>query len=221
MRNLAILVSTAALLAASASNAASAAEATTTAAPDGEPVMAVWVEKEVDFPYKGLTSYYSCTGIENKVRAILKMIGARPGYSVKARACVRDVVSTGPMRGAEPMPWVHIRAALPQPATPELLAELAKTSSKDELIARTKGQAAPAAEATAQFPARWQRVRFAGSPLGPVQEGDCELVDEMARGPFEQLGARVLERQMACVPKQVNPGSVRLTLEVLTPVPQP
>jgi hypothetical protein len=38
---------------------------------------------------------------------------------------------------------------------------------------------------------------------------------------FVQLGARIVENATACVPKQVNPGSVRLTLEVLKPVPQP
>jgi hypothetical protein len=118
------------------------------------------------------------------------------------------------------MPWVYIRAALPQPATPELLAELAKSTSKAELVARTRGQATPAPESTAQFAAHWTQVRFHASPVGPVQEGDCELLDEMARGTFQQLGVKVVEDQMACVPKQVNPGSVRLTIEVLQPVPE-
>ncbi len=50
-----------------ASGQATAAPAT---AADGAPtVMAVWVQKEVNFPYKGLTSYYTCDGIRDKVRA--------------------------------------------------------------------------------------------------------------------------------------------------------
>ena len=53
-----------------------------------------------------------------------------------------------------------------------------------------------------------------------MQQGDCELVDEMADLAFAQLGARVIEDLTACVPRQVNPGSIRLTLEVLQPVPE-
>jgi hypothetical protein len=214
MRNLAVLVSTAVLLAASASHGAPAAEPAASAAAGGEPVMAVWVEKTVDFPYKGLTAYYSCDGIRLKVSAILKMIGAREGFKVDVRMCPN-------YPRPENMPWVYITAAMPQPATPELLAELAKPDAKQELVARVKGQGSPVAEATAQFPARWEQVRIVGKPIGPVQAGDCELIDEMARMVFVQLGARIVENTTACVPKQVNPGSVRLTLEVLKPVPQP
>ena len=38
------------------------------------------------------------------------------------------------------MPWVYITAALPQPVTPELLAELAKPDPKAELVARATGK---------------------------------------------------------------------------------
>lgn len=200
------------------SGQAAAAQAT---AADGAPtVMAVWVEKEVNFPYKGLTSYYTCDGIRDKVRGILKYLGARPGFKVKVRSCVNDVGGNRSLGGVESMPWVYITAALPQPVTPELLAELAKPDPKAELVARATGKPSTTAEATAQFPAQWRRVEFLGKPIGPVQLGDCELVDEMAEVAFAQLGARVIEDLTACVPRQVNPGSIRLTLEVLQPVPE-
>lgn len=216
-----VLAAAAALLAASLASADEATAPSAGATADAsQTVMAVWVEKEANFPYKGLTSYYSCTGIENKVSSILRAIGARPGFKVTARSCIHDAGARGPFAGVEPMPWVYIRAALPQPATPEALAELARTASKSELVARTKGQAAAASEATAQFPAHWTRVELLGRPTGPLQEGDCELVDEMAQGPFEQLGVKIVEKHMTCVPRQVNLGSIRLTLEVLRPVPE-
>ena len=206
------------LAAEQASGQATAAPAT---AADGAPtVMAVWVQKEVNFPYKGLTSYYTCDGIRYKVREILEYIGARPGFKVKVRSCINDVGSPRNLGGVEPMPWVYITAALPQPVTPELLAELAKPDPKAELVARATGKPLATAEATAQFAAQWRRVQFQGSPIGPVQQGDCELVDEMAESAFAQLGARVIEDLTACVPRQVNPGSIRLTLEVLQPVPE-
>jgi hypothetical protein len=191
-----------------------------TVADEASTVMAVWVQKEVDFPYKGLTSYYTCDGIRDKVRAILKYVGARPGFKVTVRSCVNDFSGSRNLGGVETMPWVYITAALPQPVTPELLAELAKPDPKAELIARATGKPSVKAEATAQFPAQWRRVQFLGKPTGPVQLGDCELMDEMAAVAFAQLGARVVEDLTSCVPRQVNPGSIRLTLEVLQPVPE-
>jgi hypothetical protein len=148
-------------------------------------VMAVWVEKEVDFPYQGITSYYTCNGLRDKVTAILRAIGARPGFKVDVRSCPD-------YPGPERMPWAHIRAALPQAATPE---------------------------ATAQFPAQWTKVRLEGDPLGPVQQGDCELVEEMRDHAFVQLGARIVEDHVACIPRAVTPASLNITLEVLRPVP--
>jgi hypothetical protein len=190
------------------------------AAVDGATMMAVWVQKEVNFAYVGLTSYYSCDGIRDKVRQILKYIGARPDFKVTVRSCINDTGVRRDFGGVERMPWVYITAALPQPATPELLAELAMPDPKRELIARTTGKPSTTAEATAQFPARWRRVELVGKPIGPVQWGDCELVDQMAQEAFAQLGARIVMNQMACVPRQVTPGGLNLTLEVLQPVPE-
>ena len=199
---------------------AQATAAPASAADEASTVMAVWVQKEVDFPYKGLTTYYTCDGIRDKVRTVLRHLGARPGFKVTVRSCVNDVGGSRSLGGVETMPWVYITAALPQPATPELLAELAKPDPKAELIARATGKPSATAEATAQFPAKWRRVQFLGKPTGPVQLGDCELMDEMAKVAFAQLGARVVEDLTSCVPRQVNPGSIRLTLEVLQPVPE-
>ena len=209
MNTLCNLVVTASLLLAQLAVAAPATQPGVAA--DAPPVMAVWVEKEVDFPYRGLTAYYTCDGLRLKVGSILQMIGARPGYKVEVRMCPN-------YPQPEVMPWVYITAALPQPATPELLAELAKPDARKELTSRVQGKPAAADEATAQFPARWQQVEIRGTQTGAVQLGDCELVEEMAEMAFAPLGAKVVANQMACVPKQVTPGSIRLTLEVLQPV---
>jgi hypothetical protein len=220
MTDVRILLATAVLLLAPLPILAQAPAPAGRTVADAEPtVMAVWVETDVNFMYKGLTSYYTCDGIGAKVGAILKYIGARPGFKVQVRGCINDAGRSLNQLPVEPAPWVHIHAALPRPATPELLAELAKPDAKKELVARATGKGASTAEATAQFPARWQEVRLLGTQLGPVQLGDCELVDAMRRDVFEKLGAKIIDDQMSCVPKQVTPGSVRLTLEVLQPVP--
>jgi hypothetical protein len=221
MTGLRLAVAIASLLLAplvAAGQSATGQAAATVANADGAPtVMSVWVENEVNFAYMGLTSYYSCDGIRDKVRRILRYIGARPGFKVSVRGCLNDVTVNGSLGGVERMPRVYVTAALPQPATPELLAALSKPDAHRELIARVKGTGDPTVEAAAQFPAEWRRVEINAKPTGPVQLGDCELVDEMAQVVFAQLGARIVDDQTACVPRQLTPGSVRLTLEVLQP----
>lgn len=194
--------------------ALAAAQAATSSADAAATVNAVWVEREVTFTYMPLTSYYSCDGLRDKVRWILTELGARPGFKVVARGCVE-------MQGPEIMPGVKILAAFPAPATPELLAQLASEASKRELAARATGKPDPVAEATAQFPARVRRVEFKSgvSSFDELQDGDCELMEQMRDRVFGRLGARVVEDQLHCVPRRVSIGAVRMTVEVLEPVP--
>jgi len=196
---------------------AAGAETTAVAGSDADttaPVMAVWVEQKIDFTYVGITSYYSCDGLKSKVSLILKEIGARPGFKVTLRGCVN------PRGGVERLPIVEIVAAMPQAATPEVLAEVARQASIRGLAAKAGGTSAPSAEATAEFPARTRRVDFRERPVGPVQAGDCELIETLRDKVFVPLGARIVEDNMHCVPHQIIVGGVSLVIEVLEPLPQ-
>jgi hypothetical protein len=190
-----------------AQDAAAAADAART-------VNAVWVERELTFTYMPLTSYYSCDGLRDKVTWLLKELGARPGFKVVSRGCIEA-------QGPEVFPGVKINAAFPAEATPELLASLASEASKRELKARAGGKPAPVAEATAQFPARVKRVelRSGASSADVLQNGDCELIEQLRDRAFGPLGVKVVADQVHCVPKQISLGAVRLSVEVLEPVP--
>lgn len=179
-------------------------------------VNAVWVEQEFNFFYAGFTSYYSCDGLEGKLEWLLRELGAREGFEVRARGCVN-------LSGPELMPGARIVAAMPFEATPELLAELAQDDSRRELAARATGDGSKVTEATAQFPARTRRIEFKSSRSGlaDLQDGDCELMDQAVRQLFPKLGVRVVDGGTSCVPKQVTLGAVRMTVEVLEPVPEP
>jgi len=177
-------------------------------------VNAVWVEREIQFTYMGFTSYYSCDGLRDQVIWVLERLGARPGFKVKERGCSR-------LSGAEIMPAVRIVAALPVEATPEVLSQLAADASKRELAARARGGAEPAAEATAQFPARSRRVEFKSGRFGDLQDGECELMEQLRKQVFGPLGVKVIEDRTSCAPGQVTLGAVRMTVEVLEPVPEP
>jgi hypothetical protein len=213
MSSLRILAATAALLVAPLVAAQPAPAPSAGTAADAPTVQAVWVEKKISYVYMGFTAYYSCNGLYSKVKAILKEIGVRPDMKLTSRNCIN-------LSGPERMPGVDIVAALPVAATPEVLAELAKDASKRELAARAGKKGAAASEATAQFPALARRVTFTDNPLGVVQAGDCELVDQMREQVFVPLGAKIIESRMGCVPKQLNNGIINLPIEVLQPVPQ-
>lgn len=190
------------------------------AAPAADPaatVNAVWVERKVSFTYMPLTSYYSCDGLRDKVRWILKELGAKPGFKVRSRGCIET-------QGPELFPGVEIVASFPRAATPELLEQLAAEASKQQLAARATGKPDPVTEATAQFPARVKRVEFQSSrsTLDDLQDGDCELMEQLLRNHvFDEFGVKVVEERVSCVPRQVTLGAVRMTVEVLAPVPAP
>jgi hypothetical protein len=156
---------------------------------DAPAANAAWVEKDLSFTYMGFTSYYSCDGIQSKVRYVMKRLGARPGFKVTVGGCVH-------MTGPEIMPRVRVRAALPAEA------------------------AADAASPT--FAAEWRTLQFRGTPTSDVQDGDCELLQQLVREVLVPMGVRqVAGSRLNCVPHQVPINSVNLKLQVLQPVVSP
>jgi hypothetical protein len=57
------------------------------AAPNGELVISVWQHHHVNFSYYGITTLYSCDGLENNIRSLLLHFGARKDAKVNARGC--------------------------------------------------------------------------------------------------------------------------------------
>ena len=73
---------------------------------------AVWHTHELDFQYRGFTSHYSCSGLQNNISTILLKLGARNDP---------DMVTPGVCSGSSDRPsrisGVHIKVATLQPAT--------------------------------------------------------------------------------------------------------
>jgi hypothetical protein len=76
---------TTALLGCCMAGAASAAPEAETSSPQS----AIWEAHHAQFDYYGLTSRYTCDGLEGKVRQILEYLGARHDMSVTATGCPR------------------------------------------------------------------------------------------------------------------------------------
>jgi hypothetical protein len=64
-------------------------------ASSGAPVAGTWVYHEDTFFYYGLTSLYSCSSIEDKVKDILVHLGARKDAVVLANGCPRGNLTPG------------------------------------------------------------------------------------------------------------------------------
>jgi len=186
-------------------------------AADNATVNAVWVDEDLSFTYVGFTSHYSCGGIRDKVAYVMQQLGARPDFKVTVAGCLN--ASSGP----EIMPRVRVRAALPREATPTVLAELTRERSTRELAAHAQGKpAAVADEATAAFPAAWRMVTFEGTPSSAVQDGDCELMEQLIRQVLVPMGVREVKgSKLDCVPHQVPLNAVNVKLQVLAPTRAP
>jgi hypothetical protein len=186
------------------------AQTTADATPAGAAptVNAVWTEHEFTFTYFGRGTYYSCGGLDDKIEYLLTELGARPDLRVTV-GCI-----DGP--GVQLMPSARIKVAVPTEATPELLAKLETEKSKRELIAKAKGNGAAVDVATAQFPAERRIVEFEGRHLDRINDGDCELLDQLLPQVLEKLGVREApDSALTCMPRQSQFGAVHLKLESL------
>jgi hypothetical protein len=56
--------------------------------PAGGPVVAgTWEHRHASFHYDGITSLYSCSGLESNIRRLLQHMGARKDLTVRAYGC--------------------------------------------------------------------------------------------------------------------------------------
>jgi len=179
------------------------------AAMDPAPVEAGWKEVELNFFYNGRTSFYTCDSIERKITRILVEIGARKSPDVRATGCFSNF-------SPERFQTVRIRMAVPVPISPgEGLSPEEK--SRRELVAKVRGEA-PGEGIDERFPAAWERVEFSRKSRF-VEDGDCELLEQLELQVFRKLDIRVIDDGGWCVPGQVRFGQLNMEIETLKALP--
>lgn len=101
-----------AMLAVQAHAATAAPDATPPLPADASPttVAAEWKQQKMDIPFATFTSFYTCTGLEDKMRLVLLAFGARPDLKVRALC---DRAQNEPNRTA----WVSVEFSSLVPAT--------------------------------------------------------------------------------------------------------
>lgn len=94
-----------ALLISTTPSTGSAADAP--AASDHE--LAVWVPLQLTFRYTPLTTEYSCSGLEQRMKKLLIKLGARPDLEVRGYGCTK-------VTGPDPLVGVRIKMNVLEPA---------------------------------------------------------------------------------------------------------
>jgi hypothetical protein len=161
-------------------------------------VAAEWRVHQTMFTYTGMTSIYSCDGLESKLKLLLRLAGARPDMKVRATcsspsggpsrlASARLTFATLAESGAAPLPQDSAAAKTPPAPAPE-----------------------PAMGA-------WRRVALATRKPFDLDAGDCELVEQFERDLLPYFTTRAKESHLRCVPHQVSFAGIDLKFEVLAP----
>lgn len=194
-------------------------------APGADTARALVKTQEIKFTYQSFNSFYSCDGIEGKVKRLLLALGATKDVEVEARSCAESSELIGDLRRSPTTtssrsPLVTIRVTSAVEATPENIAELEKTRSQRELTARVRGDRGTALDAEAQFDAPWKAVSLSRGSLG-LEPGDCELVEALRKQVLPKLGVRVVKDNLKCSPRQGNRFQPQLEVEALQLPPPP
>ena|ERR1700722_2151362 len=181
----------AALLIGLSYRAPSAGAAVHTAAPPaGEVVDGIWQHHQVSFNYVGITTLYSCDGLEEQVSRILLHFGARKDVHVRATGC------PGPFNGPSHDAFVdaNFYTLAPAPA------------------ADTAGSAA--------VKARWTALQLTSRNPSFMDDGDCELVREMKDLITKNFSLRNLEYRADCFPHDVTLDEFSVKVQALRASPQ-
>jgi hypothetical protein len=179
-----------------------------------ETVRAVWQVQDLYLSYFGLTTHYSCDGIRERMRAILKELSVREDFLVTMAGCIE---LTGPTYN----PTVRMIVANAIPATDEVTKAFATDPKRAELLARLqKKSKTPFTDEP--FDAYMKRVTLhskAQFSSGVGESGDCELLEQMRRTILPKLGAKVSNDFVYCTPHQGNVGNPSMDVDLLVPVP--
>ncbi len=184
----------------------------TFAATEAEPIQATWNEHDIYFTYIARTSFYSCRSLEDKVEWVLEELGARKDLKVRSSGCMEQNIG-------ERFMSVRIKAAFPVVAVPDAQLDPAEKSRR-ELVAKVRGESSADGEATGEFPAARTKVKFSRRSRY-LDDGDCELLEQLAAQVFPKLGILVVRESNWCIPGQVQVGQLNLEVEALKALPKP
>lgn len=175
---------------------------------EGEIIQAGWKTTEVRYSYVGFTTAFTCDGAEDRVKAILRAVGAHPETKVRAQGCEFN----RPTRNF----FITIDAAMPVPAAQAAQAADDGQEGRRELLKRLGVEEKRLQE---RFPAQWHTLRLDRDRKLDLKPGECELLEGLRTEVFPKLGVEVLSDSLRCMPKQVPIVLPELSVKALLPAP--
>lgn len=163
----------------------------TSATPPGSPaaIAARWQKHELTFTYHGFTSFYTCDGLEEKVRQILLHFGARKGVQAQASGC-----AYGPSTPS-PNAWVTVKF--------------------ESLAPAPEGQEHDADTVAAS----WQPVELRPRRPSSMGEGECEIVEQLKPVITAGFALQDLDYRARCIPHQISMADYGVSGKVLRATP--
>jgi hypothetical protein len=168
---------------------------------DEPPLDAIWHVQTLPFEYRSLNTYYDCDALEQRVRSMLELMGARPPVVVHTNC------------GEIPANQIHVQiiVATPVPATEDNVRAATTFDPKDELVARMRQLSLPTAVDIERFPAQWQRRHVR------ITQGDCDLMRDIHEQIVPKLSVRTLSKKVNC--PRISSLRTRMQYEALIALP--
>ena len=167
-------------------NLSQAAEHEAALATAAAPVPTVWQSHKAGFDYFGLTSTYTCDGLQSKVRQLLVYLGARKDLKVSATGCGPNDFPMGGIVRVD----VEFQTLAVAP---------------DTLASSAHGY--------------WAPLRVAARRPTFIEDGDCELVDQIHHLVTDNFSLRNVDYDARCTPHDVFMDSFDVRGEVLKATP--
>lgn len=172
------------------------------------PVQAGWKTQEIRYSYVGFTTAYDCDAAQDRIKTILRALGAHEQTRVSAQGCILN----RPSRNF----FITITTATPVPAAD--LTKAPAQTSRDDLLKRLK--VAPA-QLDETFPAQWKTIDLSRDRKLDLQPGDCELMEGLRDHVLPKLSVKIQTDRVQCVPRQLSIQTPELTVSALVPMAKP
>jgi hypothetical protein len=155
-------------------------------------VAAVWVPRQTQFIYQGFTTHYTCSGLQDEVRHLLRKLGAQDLH-------VQEMACSSPPGVPSPFPGVRVKMRVLVPAS-------SPQASKHKSVG-------------APVQAHWQKVVLMPSDSGFDSQGNCELIEQFKESLLPLFSTRNIKYESNCIPYQLTMGT-HLSAQVLLPPPK-
>ncbi|MGH8189776.1 MAG: hypothetical protein ACREUC_24680 [Steroidobacteraceae bacterium] len=170
-------------------------------------VEAVWQPQKLSFQFRADGVMFSCTSLRQKVERILLKVGAR------AQTMVRHIDCNELSRIVR----IDILLESPVEATEENVRRITQFDSREQLVARVRGEKLPTAMDIERFPAVWKEVSLSKDSRIGLNRGDCALLQQLRTYVLPRLSVQIIKDDARCTTMFVRGPTPRFKVMALVP----